>query len=367
MSTKRLLPLAVALLLMQPFCGLGQQTTGALQTFKFYIVPKDTFTRKNIAGAQVMMVYGSNIINGTTDSTGIFLTKRAFEDPWQFYAGKWGYVTRTVSEYIDSTTGVIFIKLIPGYYDDFLFANAWHTNSIKGIKWHRLQADTFKGSNLYPANIDTNVIGHNYMLAGTTHQPFDSGRLSLVSPFINVSKYNHPHVYFNYFASTTHPGMNNDSVALYTVSGADTGLLFKQKVADTAAIWYYNQVDLTSKLPADTGHLLFRAISHSGKMLAGLGKVFISGNTAGINAPQQSAVNNCDKHQVIWQAQSQAVFLNYNQSAHARVFNSAGQLMYNRLLPPASHINAATWPNGLYLIEIKTDVATCVLPWVLTH
>ena len=165
--------------------------------------------------------------NGEASSTN-FLTGL-----YEVIAGSWGHVTFGEEVLIDPNNTTITVQLESGYYDDFLFVNAW---TIGGTAtdghWERGEPNetSFQGNIVNPdADIKGDYGTYAYVTGNTGTRlgddDVDDGTAILSSPLMDLSTYDEPVLtyewwLFNIDLSVGRPG--NDYLRVEVTDGTQT-------------------------------------------------------------------------------------------------------------------------------------------------
>lgn len=241
-------------------------------TFSYTGKVVDANTNQGIANAKVFFD-GPADYNLTTDANGNFTIANLQQDNYTVYAGKWGYVTNTLSsQAYTPTTPAITIALQPGYYDDFLFDYTWtRTGTATSGLWTRvapLGSTYTTGGTTYQANpgADVNgdygslclVTGNNGTQAGT--DDVDGGTTIITSPVMDLTNYTDPVVrYYSWFYNGGGQGSApNDSLVISLVNGTQVIDIDKIGGATATNQWAYRSYRIKSYITNPGNNIYFR-------------------------------------------------------------------------------------------------------------
>ncbi|MEL7533950.1 MAG: choice-of-anchor B family protein [Bacteroidota bacterium] len=164
---------------------------------------------------------GAGITNGTilvedrfTDATFIYKEGEdaapfngLYEGQYEIYAGAWGHITRKWELTLTAGETDVQLRLLPGYYDDFLFEYDWLllSSTLPG-SWERSVplVGLINDSIVSPAaDIDTDLGDFAFMTQNSAPDGSTvgvrNGWVSLESPLMNLSTYNDPVIHFHYW------------------------------------------------------------------------------------------------------------------------------------------------------------------------
>lgn len=149
--------------------------------------------------------------DGITNALGQESLTLYYETDFEISAGKWGYVTECVNEFIDDQTLTYTIHLKKGIYDDFSFDFGWvESGSAVTGNWERAipypyQLDTPMKDDQLDCG-DYALITGNLMEDGYGEDDVDDGITVVFSPIFDLTSYSDPHInfsawFFNLFES----------------------------------------------------------------------------------------------------------------------------------------------------------------------
>jgi choice-of-anchor B domain-containing protein len=151
---------------------------------------------------------------------------------YNFYAGRWGYVTGKVTKNINTLTDTITLSLNKGYYDDFIMDYGWTVSSTATSgDWERGVPVETKYNNLV-SNTGADVVndfgkecfvtGNNGGQAGD--DDVDNGYTILRSPLFDLTSYQNPYLsYYRWFFNDGGQGTApNDSLIISVTNGPDS-------------------------------------------------------------------------------------------------------------------------------------------------
>lgn len=222
----------------------------------------DAVTNQPIPNAKVLLD-GPADYTPTTDANGYFTIANLQQDNYSIYAGKWGYVTASVSaQAFTPSTPQITVTLQPGYYDDYIFDFGWTENGDASTgEWER----GVPVGTTYTANGTTNqsnpgldvtgdwgntayVTGNAGGAAGD--DDVDNGTTTLTSPVMNLSTYTEPVVrYYRWFFNAGGSGTPNDSLVITLVNGSQSVDIDKVATGANSNAWTYKSYRVKDYFP----------------------------------------------------------------------------------------------------------------------
>ena len=180
-----------------------------------------------IAGANVS-VYDSNSRWDTiTDASGNFKISNLINGTYSVASGKWGHVTKCVSnQNLSSASGPFSMGLDKGIYDDFTWDWGWTAggNATQGMWVRGVPLGTNNSGALNAPNDVPNDCGDEAYVTGNTgvtptDDDVDGGAAILTSPMFDLSSYQDPYIFYSkwkaLFGST-------DSVQIFLDNGTTT-------------------------------------------------------------------------------------------------------------------------------------------------
>lgn len=255
-----------------------------LPTFTYNGRVVDSLTGQGIEGATVFLDGFFNY-TVTTDSGGYFSLPNFYGDTYRYYAGKWGYQTMGVPvAQFDSTSAPLLIKLMPGYYDDFVLDFGWTATATASTGlWERnVPIGTNFNGLLTNPGVDVNIdlgeacfmTGNGGGNAGT--DDVDDGAVELTSPWFDGTTMSDPMLsFYRWFVNAGGSGTPNDTVQFVIDNGQTTATLLQLDQSDPSqSQWVFESFRLSNYLPvtdsmrlivttadqAFTGHLVEVAI-----------------------------------------------------------------------------------------------------------
>lgn len=184
--------------------------------------------------------YSSNASGQVTDPNFIAAS-------YNVLAGKWGYVTRSITHTFSPQQTVLTIELTKGYHDEFVLDLGWNaTGSSSTGVWERGEPvgtyDNF-GTIFNPEQDMTGDIGDQCYVTGngggaTGDDDVDGGNSILTSPIMDLSTYTEPVVsYYRWFANGGGFGGNpNDTLRIEISNGMSTVVL-KRVFGSNHNVW----------------------------------------------------------------------------------------------------------------------------------
>ncbi len=219
-------------------------------TFSYSGKVVDAATNLGVPGATVFLDGGTNY-NVVTDANGNFTVANLQEDDYDIYAGKWGFVTGSLTaQQLNQGAPSVSVFIVKGYYDDFLFNYNWTEagNATSG-KWIKGAPVGTTFSNANNVTIQCNpgsdvsgdfgdqayVTGNNGGQAGTddVDGPTNTlGNTTLTSPVMDLSTYTNPVLsYFRWFMNDGGTGTPDDSLIISLTNGTQSVVLERVSVA----------------------------------------------------------------------------------------------------------------------------------------
>ncbi|MBK8658308.1 MAG: PKD domain-containing protein [Bacteroidetes bacterium] len=240
-------------------------------TFSYTGKVVDAQTNQGIPNAKVLLD-GPADYTPTTDANGFFTISNLQQDNYSIYAGKWGYITNTLSsQAFNPNTPQIVIALQKGYYDDFLFDYSWTnvTTSTSGTWVRGVPSGT-----TYTANNVTNqsnpgadvngdygnlgfVTGNGGGAAGD--DDVDGGSTTLTSPVMDLTTYTNPVArYYRWFFNSGGSGTPNDSLIISLVNGTTVIDIDKVATGQSSNQWIYKSYRIKDYITNPGNNVYFR-------------------------------------------------------------------------------------------------------------
>lgn len=168
---------------------------------------------------------------GLTDASGQVTLDMYYEDNYQIYAGKWGYITDCDdSKFIDEGSATIIMQIDSTYYDDFTMDFGWSSSgsATKGL-WEREVPVGVTGGNgdVQNPHFDSMMdCGDFAFITGngttaTNDEEVDGGDAVLVSPVFDLSDIASPHINYLAFFYNKHGAPPDDTLKFYLTDGTD--------------------------------------------------------------------------------------------------------------------------------------------------
>lgn len=241
-------------------------------TFSYTGRVVDAVTNAGIPNANVLLD-GPADYTPTTDANGNFTITNLQQDNYTIYAGKWGYVTANVSsQAFNPNTPLITVALQPGYYDDFLFNNAWTKSTtattgawVKGAP----VGTTFTSNNVTnqsnPGSDVNGDFGNQAYVTGNAggaagDDDVDNGITTLTSPSMDLSTYINPVVrYYRWFFNAGGSGTPNDSLVISLVNGNTVIDIDRVATGQNSNQWIYKSYRIKDFIPNPGSNIQFRA------------------------------------------------------------------------------------------------------------
>ena len=170
-----------------------------LQAFTFTINVVEAGSLNPLGGASVRAVEaGGGVLDYLANGAGVVTDNAFFGGNYEFFAGKWGWRTQSVTANANQGNPSITIALEKGYYDDYLFNFNWQRtgNATAGL-WERgepigtnNQGDPYNPEDDVPSDYGDQcyVTGNGGGNAGD--DDVDGGTTILTSPVMDLTTYN---------------------------------------------------------------------------------------------------------------------------------------------------------------------------------
>lgn len=224
---------------------------------------QDSITGNPIAGVQIQADTIGNVFSYVSNSNGEVADPGFLPGSYEFALAKWGYNFKTLVIPVDSLNNNLVIKLSPGYYDNFGFDLGWTVSgSAANGQWVReVPLPTYQWQQL--ANPDADVQddwGASCFVTGNgngnaTTDDVDNGKVTLSSPIMDLSSYNNPWIYFDWWLVCLDEGQGNsfrDSLVVEIDNGNARKTVFvRRDLANN--FWTRSYVRMTDfLLPTDS-------------------------------------------------------------------------------------------------------------------
>lgn len=188
----------------------------------------DITTGLGVAAADILFENAIYSEPAITDAAGNF-SMSLFTGDYSFYAGKWGFVTNGLEVTIEPG-GIYNIYLNRGYYDDFIFNNAWTKLDLADSGgWEKGDPNgTVSGGGEFanPENDESGDYGHQAYVTGNDpndspgFDDVDNGAVHLISPVMDLSGYADPQLaYHRWFYNGGGAGSPNDTLKVFIDNG----------------------------------------------------------------------------------------------------------------------------------------------------
>ncbi|NBP30201.1 MAG: hypothetical protein EBV23_11625, partial [Flavobacteriia bacterium] len=217
----------------------------------------DASTGSPIFDAKIKLVHPLIVHQGATNALGEEQLTLFYQEPYEIYTGKWGYMPYCSSQTIDPSTGVINVLLQPGYGDDFELDLGWSINSTAqtGI-WERGVPNATSSGSTVQADVPWDCGSSCYVTGNDAnlHPDFDDvdqGNTVLVSPPMDLTGLTNPHFnyargYYNFYG----PQLVDDTLKILVSNGSQTVLMDQvvPPLGDSMQ-WEYKSIALNGLLP----------------------------------------------------------------------------------------------------------------------
>ncbi len=210
----------------------------------------DSATGTGVANAKVLIGNSNYKYFLQTDNNGFF-SDSVFENTYNIYAGKWGYVTGQLAnvDLQEDTTGIV-IEIAEGYYDDYIFDFDWQVsgNASTGIWEKDDPVGTFFNS--VPSNPEDDIqtdYGNEAYVTGNGagnagNDDVDDGVTTLTSPTFDLSNYNNPSISYNrWFYNAGGSTPPNDSLSIRLSNGNTTVEIASIDTSNQTSQWVFNE------------------------------------------------------------------------------------------------------------------------------
>jgi len=209
-----------------------------------------------VGGANVRLESNSGSYDFVTDGSGNFSLSSIFEGSYNIVAGKWGYITKCFSMYIDSTTSSLSISLDTGLYDDFSFDFGWtEVGTANAGNWERDNpfGTNYNGSDANPGeDVNTDCLGIAYVTGnsssgGVGNDDVDGGNTILSSPVFDLGNYNDPYLsYYRWFFNDGGNGAPNDTLYVLLDNGSTTVTIETvSSISSNNSTWVFNEIRIS--------------------------------------------------------------------------------------------------------------------------
>lgn len=205
-----------------------------LNDFEFTVNVEDV-NGDPIVDADVRIEHPANSFDFQSNGLGQVTTVLFYEDDYMVTAGKWGYRTACISEFIDENTVEVTITLEQAIFDDFSFDFGWSTTSDADAgDWERAIPNGENVNGNYPnPNIDSQIDCGEYAFV-TDNRPgtegnITDGQVTLISPVFDLTGYSDPYInYQRWFFNDYGFQPFNDTLRVILSNGTDFVAIDKQ-------------------------------------------------------------------------------------------------------------------------------------------
>lgn len=201
-----------------------------------------------LSAADFEMTDGALSFNGQTNGAGFLSLNNVTEGTYDYFAGKWEYITSCSSIIVDGTQDTISIELLSGYYDDFTFDFSWSVTgtSTVGIWEIAEPAETNFGGGFGISNPGEDyqsdcsdqayITGNNDASVGA--DDVDDGTMILTSPVMDLTSYNNPQIDLYYWWVNAGGGSTgNDQMYIMIDNGTEIDTVLSLDVNDVVQDW----------------------------------------------------------------------------------------------------------------------------------
>lgn len=189
----------------------------------------DAVTLDPIEGASVLFEHTYISQEGTTDAAGEVEVPLYYQDNYQFYAGKWGFITDCfVDTMITSESGVIEVYLNKGLYDDFTFDFGWTTaaTAARGFWEREIPVGAYSGDGTPqnpPVDLGFDCGKYAFMTGNgssvSNTEEVNDGEVYLFSPVFDLTGYETPYLNYASWFFCLHGATPDDTMRVYLANG----------------------------------------------------------------------------------------------------------------------------------------------------
>lgn len=226
-----------------------------VSTSRLVVRTKEAGTGNDLPNVRVLIQDGSGNTYQeiATDNNAHYDFCDFVQGTYQFYAGRWGYVTGRLTKNINTLVDTVTLSLSKGYYDDFIMDMGWTVSGTASSgDWERDTPIETEFDNLI-ANPGTDVAndfgtacyttGNNGGQAGD--DDVDNGFTTLRSPLFNLSSYQDAYLsYYRWFFNDGGQGTApNDSLSVFITNGTDSVLIESVKATgQPQSQWLFHKI-----------------------------------------------------------------------------------------------------------------------------
>jgi hypothetical protein len=296
---------------------------------------------------------------------------------YNFYAGRWGFVTGLVTKNINTLADTVTLALTPGYYDDFIMNYGWTVNGVASSgDWEREEPVETEFDNLISnpgADVSNDfgkacfVTGNNGGAAGD--DDVDNGYTTLRSPLFDLTTYQNPYLsYYRWFFNDGGQGTApNDSLTIAITNGTDSVTIENIRATNQPqSQWLFNKIRVGDYIvPTANMRIYFKTMDNTpGHLVEAAIDRFEVVDSVLINSVADAAP-------VAWKVypnpftQTLHIQLPYAPAAgtKAELLNPLGQVVHTEELTQTATMLTlpAALPAGTYLLRLvqsQTTVAT---------
>lgn len=256
---------------------------GVLTTLNVQLVPSstsrlviktvDASTNNALPLVRVLIQYaaGNTYQEVATDNNAEYSFCDFIQGNYNFYAGRWGYVTGLVTKNINTLTDTLTLVLNKGYYDDFIMNYGWTVSgTATSGDWER-EAPVETEFNNLAANPGADVTNDFGTLCFTTgnnggaagDDDVDNGYTTLRSPLFDLTTYQDPYLsYYRWFFNDGGQGTApNDSLTITLTNGSDSVLVESIRATNQPqSQWLFHKIRVGDYLvPTANMRIYFKA------------------------------------------------------------------------------------------------------------
>ena len=255
---------------------------GQTITKNISLLPKESFEKNGkiidnlgngIPNCQLLIT--NNFFRDTlvTNEYGEFTVDTIYQSDYEFYFGKWGYVTSCEILTILNNSNELQLSLNDGYYDDFTFKFDWEitSNASSGIWEIDNPNPTIENNQIFNPSDDietdcyTNaLITGNAIGGGATADDVDDGYTIIKSPIFDLTNYSNPYIrYYEWFANGAGWSESNDSLNVY-LSNGQTKVLVSSTIGVLNNEWMEKNIRVLNFIkPTDEMSIIFKVSDYS--------------------------------------------------------------------------------------------------------
>lgn len=197
--------------------------------FSVKVAVFDAETLLPIEGAKILFEHTYTSQYGTTDAAGEAIIPLYYQDNYQLYAGKWGYITTCYADtMVVDGIAVIEIYINKGIYDDFTFDFGWTTaaTAARGFWVRDIPVGAYSGDGAaenppFDSGFDCGkyafMTGNGSIVSNTTE--VNDGEVYLFSPVFDLTGFEMPYLNYATWFFCLHGAEPDDTMRVYLTNG----------------------------------------------------------------------------------------------------------------------------------------------------